>query len=167
MRGWRASVLASSLFSALFTLPLESYVPDCQPPLLQGSVGIFNVMRPKKQVQGQIEYKWSPLTYTLRPFVGLMGTQKGSVYAYGGFGLDLFVNHRIVVTPSFAPGLYVRGNGKNLGYPLEFRSALEVAVVFKTGARFGGQFYHISNASLGHKNPGEESIVLFLAIPLR
>jgi lipid A 3-O-deacylase len=138
------------------------------PPLLQVGVGIFNVHRVKKrQVQAQIEYKWRPPVYTLRPLIGVMATQKESVYVYGGVGLDLFINHRLVVTPSFAPGIYYRGHGKNLGYPLEFRSSLEVAAVFKTQARFGLQFYHISNASLGHKNPGEESLVLFLSIPWR
>ncbi len=137
------------------------------PPLLQVGVGIFNLHRVHKwQAQASIEYKWRPIVYTLRPFVGMMGTQKASLYWYGGFGLDLFIGRAFVITPSLAAGIYYRGHGKNLGYPLEFRSSLEFAFVLKREARIGLQIYHISNASLGHKNPGEESLVLFYSIPL-
>jgi hypothetical protein len=138
------------------------------PDLFQFGVGIFNIRRERnRQPQGSFEYKWRPVVYTLRPLVGLMMTSRGSGYVYGGAGLDLFLTKRLVLTPSFAPGLYWRGGGKEMGFPLEFRSSIELAAVFKNHARFGVQFYHISNASLGWKNPGEESFVLFLALPLR
>jgi hypothetical protein len=136
------------------------------PPLIQIGGGYFNVLRYKRCGQVQIEYKWSPVVYTLRPFVGVTGTVHQSGYLYGGIGLDLFIGKYFVLTPSFAPGLYYRGHGKNLGYPLEFRSSIEAAVIFKKNYRLGVQFYHISNASLGHKNPGEESLIFFLAIPI-
>jgi hypothetical protein len=148
-------------------LPAEPVGKMEHPPLLQVGVGIFHLRRPHKwQGQGSIEYKFRPLVYTLRPFVGMMGTQKASLYWYGGFGLDLFIRQAFVITPSLAAGIYYRGHGKNLGYPLEFRSSLEFAFVLKREARIGLQIYHISNASLGHKNPGEESLVLFYSIPL-
>ncbi len=153
--------------SCLCWSSLVAYEPCNAPALLQYGIGIFNTRRQRhRQPQGSIEYKWKPVIYTLRPIVGLMLTQKGSGYVYGGAGLDLFLSKRLVLTPSFAPGFYWRGNGKELGFPLEFRSSIELAAVFKTHARFGVQFYHISNASLGFKNPGEESFVLFLALPL-
>ncbi len=137
------------------------------PPLCQVALGVFELLHDKyRQCQAQIEYKWSPVVYKLRPFVGLMATQRGSGYVYGGVGFDVFIGKRLVLTPSFAPGFYWKGNGKNLGFPLEFRSSLEGAVVMKNQMRVGLQFYHISNASLGHRNPGEESLLLFLSIPL-
>lgn len=158
-------IYISFILATILTVDLFGKRED--PPLLQVGVGIFHLRRPQKwQGQASIEYKWHPLVYTLRPFVGIMGTQKGSLYGYGGFGLDLFIHNRFVITPSLAAGLYYRGHGKNLGYPLEFRSSLEAAFVFKSEGRLGLQMSHISNASLGHKNPGAESLVLFYSIPL-
>ncbi len=139
-------------------------MPD--PPLIQIGGGFFNVLRTKYCGQGSIEYKWSPVIYKLRPFVGFLLTTKQSAYVYGGIGYDIFIGRKFVLTPSFAPGIYYRGEGKDLGFPLEFRSSLEAAFVFCRQHRLGAQFYHISNASLGHKNPGEESLVFFLSIPL-
>ena len=140
--------------------------PSSAPPLLQIGGGFFNVLRTKYCGQGSIEYKRSPVVYQLRPFVGFLMTTKKSVYVYGGVGYDFFIGKHFVLTPSFAPGVYYRGQGKDLGFTLEFRSSIEAAVDFCKHHRLGVQFYHISNASLGHKNPGEESLVFFLAIPL-
>jgi len=137
------------------------------PPLIQIGGGVFDIIRQdRRHAQAQIEYKWSPIVYKLRPFIGLMGTGKEAAYVYGGIGLDLFIGKHFVITPSFAPGIYFQGQDKNLGYPLEFRSSVEAAAVFSGQYRLGLQFYHISNASLGHRNPGVECLVLFLAIPL-
>ena len=46
---------------------------------------------------------------------------------------------------------------RDLGYELEFRSGIEIGYVFCNKSRLGVHFYHISNASLGRKNPGEEA----------
>jgi hypothetical protein len=70
-----------------------------------------------------------------------------------------------VVRLSFAPGYYRAGGGKDLGYPLEFRSGIELGWRFHEG-RVGVELYHLSNASLARHNPGEESLVLTLALPL-
>lgn len=158
--------LGASLASMLFLSSAIASEKSQDPPLLQIGGGFFNVLRTKYCGQGSIEYKWSPVVYKLRPFVGFLMTTKQSAYVYGGIGYDLFIGKRFVLTPSFAPGLYYRGQGKNLGFPLEFRSSLEAAVIFYRQYRLGAQFYHISNASLSHRNPGEESLVFFLSIPL-
>jgi hypothetical protein len=96
-----------------------------------------------------------------------MGTEKGTLYVCGGLGWDIFLGKHFVLTPSFAPGLYSKGGGKSLHYPLEFRSSIELAYIFKDKARAGAQFYHISNASLGHKNPGTECLIFFYSFPIR
>jgi len=95
-----------------------------------------------------------------------MGTSKATLYVYGGLAGDIFLSKSTVLTPSFAPGLYFKGNGKELGLILEFRSSMEIAYILPNYARVGAQFYHLSNASLGYKNPGSESLVFFYSIPL-
>jgi hypothetical protein len=160
----------SKLFSLccliFFCSPAFSAEQSFDPPLIQIGGGAFNVTKHKRSALVQFEYKWRPVVAKLRPFVGLMATDKESVYAYGGVGYDLFIGKNFALTPSFAPGLYYRGKGKNLGFPLEFRSSIEAAAVFGGQHRIGAQFYHLSNASLSHKNPGAEALVFFLAIPL-
>jgi len=101
-----------------------------------------------------------------RPLFGIMGTERATLYVYGGMALDLFLGKGFVLTPSFAPGLYVQGKGKDLGFPLEFRSSMELSYILPNRGRIGAQFYHISNASLGSKNPGAEALVFFYGIPL-
>ena len=71
-----------------------------------------------------------------------------------------------MITPSFAPGYYDKGNGKELYFNLEFRSQLEIAFRFTNGARIGASIGHISNASLGPPNPGVEYLACTIAFPV-
>ena len=60
-------------------------------------------------------------------------------------------------TPSFTPGLYGQGDGKDLGHVLEFKSELQMSLDLSKNSEFGFSYNHISNASLGDKNPGANS----------
>lgn len=134
------------------------------PPLLSVAGGIFRTGYPKPYFQ--VELKGSfPHSY-LRPQLGFATSQHHVSYLYGGLGLDFYLFKHLVLTPSFSPGAYWKGNGKNLGHILEFRSALELALVSLLGHRLGGQFMHLSNASLGHHNPGVNAAVVFFSLPL-
>ena len=139
--------------------------------LLSLGVGVFNVVKGKKSTNFQLEYRSNFAIYEnqillIRPLAGIMATTRKSSYYYGGIAFDIFITPSIVFTPSFAPGIYVKGDGKNLGFPLEFRSSAELSYRFKNCTRLGAMFYHMSNASIGHKNPGTECLVFFLAVPV-
>jgi len=60
-----------------------------------------------------------------------------------------------------AAGVYDRGNDKDLGGSIQFRSGLELAYEMNPGSRVGAVFYHLSNAGLEPNNPGSESLVVF------
>lgn len=156
------------LFVPLFLLSKEK-MDDFKPPaLISVGGGIFDVMRSKKRTgEFRIEYKSDLNWYTIRPMLGLMANNQGAFYTYGGFGFDWVIGDCFVISPNFAPGFYYRGDSKKLGFPLEFRSGLELAWQFKNYTRIGGHFYHISNASMGSRNPGEESLIFFISIPLQ
>lgn len=164
MRRWILSWL-------LLVSPLHCATP---PDLLSFASGVFDLWRPKHRTwEFEMEYKFylkclkSPNRYlTFRPLVGIMATVKGSMYLYGGINFDLLFWDHILFAPGFAAGYYRQGGGKNLGYPLEFRSGIELAWQFSDWHRLGIHFYHLSNASLSRKNPGEESLVLYYDIPL-
>ena len=143
-----------------------SYLRADSAQLLLG-IGFFDVDRVHRQLQLQAEYRPAPHIDHLRTLVGLFVTQKSSLFAYGGVAYDILLGQHWILTPSFAPGLYYRGNGKRLGYPLEFRSAIELNyLLFRRGDRIGLQLYHISNASLGDRNPGEQTLLLIYSLPL-
>lgn len=159
-------------------LPLLLFISSLyavrQTDLFSVSTGIFDLLREKHRTwEFSLEYKFhfsrlkSPFRFLeFRPLVGAMATIKGSSYLYGGINFDLFPCDQIVVAPGFAAGWYRAGKGKDLGYPLEFRSGVELAWQFEDASRLGIHFYHLSNASLGKRNPGEESLVLFYDIPV-
>jgi lipid A 3-O-deacylase len=42
----------------------------------------------------------------------------------------------------------------------------EVTLRFDSGVRVGAEVYHLSNGGLGDQNPGENSLVLTVAVPL-
>ncbi len=132
---------------------------------LQLGLGVFNIVRPDRQFQMQVEYRWDVDLKGLRPLAAVFVTGRGSIYLCAGAGWDIFFGKHVVLVPSFAPGLYFKGGGKDLHFPLEFRSSLELAYVFSNKGRLGAQFYHISNASLGRKNPGAESLIFYYAVP--
>lgn len=146
---------------------IPSWNPD-KPPLLILGGGIFDVTRKHPRSMYQIEYRAGKEIFkNLRPDFGLFWSRKGAVYLWAGLSYDIYFGRKIVMTPSFAPGLFWKGGGKGLHFPLEFRSSIELAYVFDNKARFGAQFYHLSHAGLGGKNPGTEDLVFYLALPLR
>ena len=67
------------------------------------------------------------------------------------------ISKKINLTPSFTPGIYEKGNGKDLGHVVEFKSEVQLSLNLFENSQFGMSYNHISNASLGEKNPGANS----------
>lgn len=166
MRKW---FLVSSL---LFAQVMQSLPPS---DYLSFAMGAFDFTREKHCTwEFDAEYKFhlkclqSPWQFLeFRPLLGLMATAMGTVYVYGGINFDLLFWDHFLLAPGFAAGYYSAGHGKNLGYPLEFRSGVEVGYQFSDTHRMGIHFYHLSNASIGKRNPGEESLVFYYDIPIK
>lgn len=136
--------------------------------------GAFDFMRTRhRALEFGMEYKFypgwrSPFDFLdFRPLTGIMANMKMSTYLYGGINFDIFPTEHFVIAPGFAAGWYNKSKGKNLGYPIEFRTGVEISWQADDQSRFGLYFYHLSNAGLGTKNPGSESIVLIYDIPIR
>lgn len=163
--------LRKTLFFCLAATALHA---NCPPDFLSFGIGAYDLYRERyRTFEFEIEYKFHlkilrpPNRYLeFRPLVGLMATAKGAFYAYLGINFDLLFFDHLLFAPGFAAGYFTPGKGKNLGYPIEFRSGVELAWQFCDWHRLGVHFYHLSNASIGRRNPGEESLVLFYDIPL-
>ena len=93
---------------------------------------------------------------TLSPITGAMITADNAAYFYTGIQAQYKIG-KINLTPSFAPGYYNAGDGKALGYPLEFKSEIQMSYDLSNTTHLGMSYNHISNASLGDKNPGANS----------
>ena len=92
----------------------------------------------------------------LSPITGGFLTEKNAFYLYSGVQAEYEIGP-LIITPSFAPGYYHYGDGKDLGYPLEFKSEVQVSLDLSDTTQFGVSYNHISNASLVTKNPGANS----------
>ena len=92
----------------------------------------------------------------LSPITGGFLTEKSAFYLYTGVQAEYELGF-LKITPSFAPGYYNFGNGKDLGHPLEFKSEIQMTVDLNDSTYLGMSYNHISNASLGGKNPGANS----------
>jgi len=97
----------------------------------------------------------------LSPITGGFLTEKNAFYLYTGAQAEYDLGI-ITITPSFAPGYYNFGDGKDLGSALEFKSEVQVSFNFSDSTEFGMSYNHISNASFGDKNPGANSYMFNL-----
>ena len=93
---------------------------------------------------------------SLSPITGGFLTENSASYFYTGVEWNFDLGP-INFTPSFAPGLYGEGRGKDLGHILEFKSEVQATYNFSEKSSLGMSYNHLSNASLGDKNPGANS----------
>ena len=91
------------------------------------------------------------------PITGVFITENSAAYIYTGIEWNVEMSEKILFTPSFAPGLYHEGDGKDLGHILEFKSEVQFSYAASDKSSFGVSYNHVSNASLGDKNPGANS----------
>ena len=133
------------------------------------SVGQFDInYKDKDSSEIRFEYLYAnnlfSNNYDLKPFLGVMRNGDNGKYVYSGLRKDIGISEKWFFTPSFALGYYDRGDSKDLGYNLEFRSQIEFSYKLKS-SRIGFNLNHISNASIGDTNPGTESATISLIRP--
>ena len=92
----------------------------------------------------------------LSPISGAMITADNASYFYTGVQAHYKIGS-LNLTPSFTPGYYNQGDGKDLGHALEFKSEVQLSLELPRESQFGFSYNHLSNASLGSKNPGANS----------
>ena len=93
----------------------------------------------------------------LSPITGGFITENSAAYVYTGVEWNYDMGSKMTFTPSFAPGLYAEGDGKDLGHILEFKTEVQASYKLSDTTSFGASYNHLSNASLGDKNPGANS----------
>jgi|TARA_B100001063_G_C16749552_1_gene549457 lipid A 3-O-deacylase len=92
----------------------------------------------------------------LSPLTGAFVTDKNSLYVYSGVEGNYGIG-RLKLRPSFSPGYYEPGDGKNLGAALEFKSEVRVDFEIFNNSKLGYSYSHISNNDWGDINPGTDN----------
>jgi|TARA_B110000259_G_C13873709_1_gene345891 lipid A 3-O-deacylase len=87
------------------------------------------------------------------PISGVFMTNKNSIYLYTGVQAKYEIGSLNII-PSFAPGYYDNGKGKDLGMALEFKSEIKLSFDIFKDSTIGYSYSHISNNDWGERNPG-------------
>ena len=91
-----------------------------------------------------------------KPVSGAFITGNSSVYLYTGiegqYGLG-----PLKILPSFTPGYYEKGDGKDLGSILEFKSEIKFGLDIFENSKLSYSYSHISNNDWGDTNPGTDN----------
>ena len=94
---------------------------------------------------------------TASPITGIFITENSAAYLYTGVEWNYEMSDKLKFTPSFAPGVYHEGDGKDLGHAVEFKSEVQFSYSSSNNSKIAISYNHVSNASIGDKNPGANS----------
>ncbi|MCG7493068.1 acyloxyacyl hydrolase [Thalassobius sp. Cn5-15] len=119
---------------------------------------------------GEEIYARYELDHKLGPYqnaIGLSVTDTGDAWlGFGQLWTKEFTSGAYVQLHAM-PGIYVQGDGPDLGFPIEFRAGVELGYAFSNGARLGISYDHRSNADIKATNPGLETLQVRYSIPLQ
>ena len=90
------------------------------------------------------------------PVSGGFMTGDSSVYLYTGVEGQYGVGP-LKILPSFTPGFYEKGDGKDLGSAIEFKSEIKVGFDIFENSSLSYSYSHLSNSNIGNINPGSDN----------
>jgi hypothetical protein len=155
----RAAILLTLASLAAATSSAQEHVS------LAFSGGVSNFNKSEKRIEVGVEYR-RPIDVWGMAVAGFTVNDDKSAWVFGGLRRDFSLGGPWIITPAFAIALYEQGDGKDLGGPLEFRSALEIAYQWPSRKRLAFAIYHLSNAGIYDRNPGMNSLILTYSLPL-
>lgn len=91
-----------------------------------------------------------------KPITGGFITGKSAVYLYTGIEAQYGIGP-LKILPSLSPGYYQKGNGKDLGSALEFKSEIKFGLDVFENSNLSYSYSHISNNDWGKTNPGTDN----------
>jgi hypothetical protein len=151
----------------LLEVGLGAFDPDVEHPQLAAELHIHYIWNYSliSRISGDKKFSKDPYMQ-IRPFAALEVTSKKAFSAFGGLVFDIFLSDHIFICPYTSTGLYFDGDGKALGFPVEFHSAMDIGYRFNSNLRISASVCHISNAGLGQSNPGVQIYSLNCYFPM-
>ena len=84
-----------------------------------------------------------------------------SLYFSSGVQKIIDLTDGLSLIPSFSAGIYAAvDDGKDMGFPINFKSEIELKYKLFNDSFLGLSMNHISNADIGKTNPGADSILI-------
>jgi lipid A 3-O-deacylase len=102
----------------------------------------------------------------LQPSAGVSIGTGGDTWVGAGFQYTLQGSRDFYLQGHVMPGVYLPGDGRDIGGALQFRSGIEIGYEAPSGLRVGLSFDHRSNADFRSYNPGLESLQLRVSWPM-
>ena len=150
------------IFLIIFTLsPLKADESSNEISFITGTFDVIDKEGDDKTSLFGIEHKNPDLfrdTF-LGQFKRITGgfiTGNNSAYFYTGIEAQYGLGP-LKILPSFTPGYYEKGGGKDLGSVLEFKSELKVGLDIFENSKLSYSYSHISNNDWGQTNPGTDN----------
>ena len=91
-----------------------------------------------------------------KPISGAFITGNSSIYLYTGVEGQYGIGP-LKILPSFSPGYYEKGDGKDLGSVLEFKSEIKIGLDIFENSKLSYSYSHLSNNDWGDTNPGTDN----------
>ena len=122
--------------------------------------GAADLRQSDKAAFAGLQVRFASNLYGIHPFVSAGGVYGGTNYLGTGLLYGFNLARRLRFTFGSGPGYYHhKGRDTDLDYKIEFSSWAELSTLLY-GHRVGLTFGHLSNAHLGHHNPGTETVGL-------
>ncbi|HOO82059.1 MAG TPA: acyloxyacyl hydrolase [Alphaproteobacteria bacterium] len=165
----RRKALSAFLSAGLLSAITPAAATDTAPAYwLNFAIGYYDVFDEQDGFDLRAEFRPNSTVFidNLKPWAGLELTSQGSIWAGIGLLYDRNFKENWYFTPSLGVGFYTDGGSdKDLDYPVQFRSQLEIDYELESQHRIGLSLSHMSNAGLGDHNPGTEVISLNWSYP--
>lgn len=164
----RILTLTFVFFTISFSAQAEVREEHAMINITVGQVGILDDIDGPQRYG--LEYRFKsfsgPWGFRLIPAIGAATSSNGANFIYSDLRHDFYLSNRWILIPSFGMGIFSDSEEVNLGHDLEFRSGLEIAYEFSNKMRAGIAIYHLSNGGISKQNPGTESLVFSVCIPI-
>ncbi len=126
---------------------------------LAGGYGMTGALDEKKVHGVFVHWRTRPLWHGLRLWAeGDLSTKGSPLFAGGGLMLYQNLGTDWSIAVSSGPGYFPAEKWLDLGSHLEFFSSIEVSRRIAAAQMVSVSVGHISNAGLGHRNPGSEVV---------
>ena len=131
-----------------------------------GALGLRGQTGDNRAAIVDAEWRGSALLGPLKPVLGLAVTSKGGGDVWAGIAADIPILDGWYLVPGVAPSGYAHGGGLALGSAFELRDSLALEYRLDNDCRFGLEGAYLSNLGLGNRDPGTETAMLTLTLPL-
>ena len=154
-------LLISLLFTVIMFVHAQAEQGDADISFYTGTFDVIDKEGDDKTTLLGIEHK-NPNLFRdtffgkFKPVTGAFMTGKSSVYLYTGIEGQYGIGP-LKILPSFSPGYYEKGDGKDLGSALEFKSEVKVGFDIFGNSKLSYSYSHISNNDWGDTNPGTDN----------